>query len=1136
MEELVIFSCKYVGELSERSSKKKQFDIAKKVLREDFKDGAVFVFYDGIGKFRFSFIRKHYGKEKKKYTNWKRYTYFIDPNNTNKTFKQRVGACPFSSLDEILDAFSVEPLNKEFYQGIVRQFYSLVGGEVGAGRNKEKLSAHLVLPGGVTDRNIVRQFGVRLVGRIIFCWFLKHKSSKQGVPLIPDDWLSSKNIGKDYYHGKLEKLFFEILNKKHDDRAKMLPDDHEVIPFLNGGLFEPQRGKHKDYYDSQPNYALKISDVWFIQLFEVLEQYNFTIDENSVNDAEVSIDPEMLGRIFENLLAEIDPNLKGSEKTSVRRATGSYYTPREIVDYMVEEALVKYLHNETDLDQNRLHSLFIDAEDEERSFSPSESESLITAFDQVKILDPAAGSGAFPMGALHKIVTALEKLDPGAKRWKEKQLEAISNAAIKAEMNSLLARSNAEYARKLGVLQKCIYGADIQPIAAEISKLRSFLSLIVDEDIDDNRENRGIIALPNLEFKFVTANTLIGLSNTGELETKKVSDLMPQLQRIRLDYLQSHGDEKAELKKDFKHLQDTIFKDQMKINPDMESRPMQLASWNPFRNEETNWFDPEWMFGVKQFDIVLGNPPYGGKKISNNLKEILGLGSKDPYGAFIAKYLRKSEDKTPLKHLGILAFIISDTFMTIKSHRELRNFILENRIHSMIGVHPDTFNATVNTVISIFERQENKSNDQWNVLMANFSNIPATENHEKFIDLLRAITDYKHPDYNGEFLVKDDRYYMKGSDWSLEVNSEFAIYQYPQNLVSKNHNKPIFFASPKLYGLMNDRSSQKIAMHLGNKNSIRGRSILLNNKVVKGAKFKEIADVKRGIDTGKNDDYLYQVPDARGNYRSIDELKHKVFTRKELMNICANEQQRKNIIKKGFNPHAGKYIIPFDKGGQSNSQKGWMPNYYVPSEYFLDWSEKSVKSLYERATFSTAKANLRNPDYWFREGISFSARGVYSPTFRLNSVSVFDSNGSSVYLKGSKVEPILGLLTSKIFKYLLKNYCGHTSATEVDELKNFFVNFKWNDDIKYLVKSIIKKQEEDLNYDYASNEQLQIEYISYQSYGLSWQDVVVVENWHERRYPKLVNAQKSNLAKLGKPTDYIEIYKSFIDKYGDLAG
>ena len=194
------------------------------------------------------------------------------------------------------------------------------------------------------------------------------------------------------------------------------------------------------------------------RVFENLEQYNFTIDENSVVDIEVSVDPEMLGRIFENLLAEIDPD---SGETA-RKATGSFYTPREIVDYMATESLVLYLHNQTQIDKEVLKPIF--KIDSEVSFSKSDSEKILDALDRLKVLEPACGSGAFPMGVLQKIVMALQKLDPDAKWWKARQISRIENAVLRKQLKEKLEQTTVEYARKIGVIQNSLFGVDIQPL------------------------------------------------------------------------------------------------------------------------------------------------------------------------------------------------------------------------------------------------------------------------------------------------------------------------------------------------------------------------------------------------------------------------------------------------------------------------------------------------------------------------------------------------------------------------------------------------------------------------------------------------------------------------------------------------
>jgi adenine-specific DNA-methyltransferase len=641
--DLLVFACKFNGELSERSSKKKQFQIAKKVRQEDNKDASVFIFYDDKGCFRFSFIRKNYGeKGDKKLTNWKRFTYFIDPKATNKTFRDRFAKKNFTSLDEIQEAFSVEKLNKKFYEEIATAFYSLIGGKVSINKKEVSFNSCLQLPSTpVENRKVYQEFAVRLIGRTIFCWFLKNKKSDSGIPLIPEEWLSSTMVASvnndqhNYYHSILEKLFFLVLNKKHEDRKPyVLPNNHEFVPFLNGGLFEAQ---DDDFFpkDSKgihsQNFALNIPNQWFSHFFETLEQYNFTIDENSINDFEVSIDPEMLGTIFENLLAEIDPD---TEK-SARKSTGSFYTPREIVDYMVEQSLLQYIKTKTNIEESDLEFLLKDDSTDLTTFqklsnlTEKQKIQILEALSDVKILDPACGSGAFPMGVLHKIIGLLKKLDKNAVWWKAKQIEKAAKVLDSKYLNDFkekIENSNSDYARKLGVIQHSIYGVDIQPIAAEISKLRGFLSLIIDENIDDNHPdgNRGIEPLPNLEFKFVTANTLIGLDEGKKdgmmaFDFGETTDLQNQLQQLRNTYLQARPLEKEKLKQQFEKLQTQIYKNELKAGG-QNKRAQQLAAWKPFSNDSSTWFDPEWMFGVEKFDVVIGNPPY--KVVNSSEKKV----------------------------------------------------------------------------------------------------------------------------------------------------------------------------------------------------------------------------------------------------------------------------------------------------------------------------------------------------------------------------------------------------------------------------------------------------------------------------------------------------------------------------------
>lgn len=363
--------------------------------------------------------------------------------------------------------------------------------------------------------------------------------------------------------------------------------------------------------------------------------------ESSTIDIEISVDPEMLGRIFENLLAEINPETG----ETARKSTGSYYTPRPIVEYMVDESLKQYLKTQTPPSLYPSHqgreissslagklssnipsptvgegkgegeslddklSRLLSYGDYEVDLTETEKDAIIDALDKVKIIDPACGSGAFPMGILHKMLLILQKIDPESKKWLSKKLPRIDNKLLRHEVEAELKKKNWDYIHKLGIIQYSIYGVDIQPIAVEISKLRFFLSLIVDERVDDTKPNRGIVPLPNLEFKFVAANSLIGLPKAEGGLAESHSDI-EKLRELREAYFTAYGDEKRRIEKEFKETQGRMFLHALNWQA-TRSQTYKLSEWNPFEDTAASWFDAEWMFGVTDgYDITIGNPPY----------------------------------------------------------------------------------------------------------------------------------------------------------------------------------------------------------------------------------------------------------------------------------------------------------------------------------------------------------------------------------------------------------------------------------------------------------------------------------------------------------------------------------------------
>ena len=562
-EEMIICAFEVTQPLTERSGKKAQYEKAKKILKETQSDSGILIFYDQNGNFRFSLIYANYLGTKRDWSNFRRFTYFVCKEFTNKTFLQRIGKGDFSTLEKIKDAFSVEKVTKQFYKDISYwYFWAIQNTEFPKDAKKEK-----------NGRNIAI---IRLITRLIFIWFMRERKL---IPKNLFDHQKIKKILKDispdkttYYKAILQNLFFATLNTKERKYRFQISGwknsnymVHSVyrykdyfsnssealilfkeIPFLNGGLFDcldrsskqnNNQGEVRIDGFSDKEVGLKFPNFLFFSeetnadlnkdfgtkyknykvqgLINILSAYNFTIDENDPNDQEVALDPELLGKVFENLLASFNPETS----STARKATGSYYTPREIVDYMVMQSLKEYFKTHLkDIEEleKKLDELFA-ADNENNPFDEEETKNIVMLIDALRIVDPAVGSGAFPMGILNKLVFILAKLDPENYLWKQTQINALEQSipdpVIKRKLTEQIEKhfkdKNPDYGRKLHLIQKCIYGVDIQQTAVEIAKLRFFISLLVDEKIDKSKDNWGIEPLPNLDFKIMQGNSLI---------------------------------------------------------------------------------------------------------------------------------------------------------------------------------------------------------------------------------------------------------------------------------------------------------------------------------------------------------------------------------------------------------------------------------------------------------------------------------------------------------------------------------------------------------------------------------------------------------------------------------------------------
>lgn len=567
----------------------------------------------------------------------------------------------FSSTREFLhetiwDSFKLQSVNSKFYNGVADAFTELYDQLVRSGKPESD----------------AKSFSSRLLGRLIFIWFIR----KMNLISSEFNYFDSTGLNQStYYTEKLERLFFRTLNSPVESRNKE-PDGSLDIqsPYLNGGLFSPRS-------DDWIGETLEFPEGFFTRLYSHFNDFNFTTDESTPEYEQVAIDPEMLGRVFESLLAS------QIEETGeqARKAKGTFYTPREIVSYMCTESLREFLKNKFANDpriENSLETL-IDTSDQEwvqassnkLAEIPKDIRSNITqALGELKTLDPACGSGAFPLGMLNLLTKLHLRLDP--------RLDA--------------------YKLKMSILRENIFGSDIEPMAVEISRLRSWLSLIVEE-----KNKTKVDPLPNLEFNFVCANSLARLQVADLFTDTKIQK---DLDELRKSYF---SETNPSIKR---KIQETYL---LKSKPDLiDARSNQLKTFNPFGEDSVaEFFDPEVMFGIVDgFDLVLGNPPYVDyRKISDSTKDAVKKYFVGKHSKMINLYLYFFE--MGLDHLkvnGTLAYISPQQYLIYENTKGLRDLIRQFSLISLSDfARVRVFDASTYTFVSIISKSSSSKNAKY---------------------------------------------------------------------------------------------------------------------------------------------------------------------------------------------------------------------------------------------------------------------------------------------------------------------------------------------------------------------------------------------------------------------------------------
>ena len=664
------------------------------------------------------------------------------------------------------DALDAEELNRRFYQELFKWYERAIREcefpDDGAGE-------------GSRERQVIR-----LITRLLFIWFLKEKG------LVPDYIFTEAFAAgavkhhapeaTDYYRAVLQNLFFATLNteigkrafstgkrRTHRDFTKyryraLLTDPDgfliklKTVPFVNGGLFDclddfegiNEGGRRIDAFtDNIKNQgqALHVPASILLDqrdgLFSLFRRFKFTVEENTPLDQEVALDPELLGRVFENLLAAYNPETRNT----VRKATGSYYTPRRIVDYMVDEALVAVLTERVDTADGdaqylneRLRYLldYEDAfDDAAELFGPDEIAAIVRAIANLRVLDPAVGSGAFPMGVLHKLTLALRRLDPKNVHWERFQKELAGERATAAfESRSQKTRDtelieishtfetyrDSDFGRKLYLIQNSIFGVDLQSVACQIARLRFFISLTVEQQPTDSpASNFGIRPLPNLETRIVAANALIGVGAQAQmvLGEQTIQAHMDALARVREMHFNARTrTDKLDLREQDATIRTSLAQALEKSGWGHDAA-QNVAGWDPYSQSGTaDWFAPQWMFGVGEFDVVIGNPPYVRADFQDQRHKDTRIAVRDSgeYETLWEKwdlFLPFMERSFKLlRRGGVTSFIVSDAFGHAKYALKAREWFLRNARVLRVDFYSRIrlFDAAVRNISYVFQR------------------------------------------------------------------------------------------------------------------------------------------------------------------------------------------------------------------------------------------------------------------------------------------------------------------------------------------------------------------------------------------------------------------------------------------------
>lgn len=1028
----------------------------------DEKDAALVAFIaPGEDDWRFSLVKMDYKYEqtvsgkiriKEEFTPSRRWSFLVGKNEKSHTAQSRFMPIiendeGVPTLEDLEEAFNIETVTKEFfekYRDIFIKLKSTLDKIVSENINiKEEFNKK--------DINTV-DFAKKLLGQIVFVYFLQ-KKGWLGVRKNANWGSGPKNFLREMFEKKycnyenffddiLEPLFYEAFrtDRSHDDHY--YSRFNCKIPFLNGGLFDPINN-----YD-WVNVDILLPNELFSNknktqegdigdgILDVFDRYNFTVKEDEPLDKEVAVDPELLGKAYEKFNAIRPDNFeeyvkilnsgkKGNEN-KFNKEYGVYYTPREIVHYMCQQSLTSYLKEElkNKVEEKNIEKFVFYGE----TFTENETNILgintsqeITPYQlprdiienaklideklvNIKICDPAVGSGAFLVGMMNEII----------------RLRSALNPLIKSN-------NRTPYIFKRECIENSLYGVDIDAGACEIAKLRLWLSLVVDED-----DIKQIKPLPNLDYKIVQGNSLLSYPYKPPWAS--------EIEKLKKEYIEeTNPTKKQELKNKIDN----------KINSYLGNSEKSLG----YKVD----FDFKIVFSeVDGFDIVIANPPYVSTKgveedFKKKLQIVYGF-SDDLYSHFYFKGLEICKDN------GILCYISSKTFWTIQTKKNLRDKLLENRIIELFDT-ASPFDAMVDTCITIVKKE--KSPDNYTIIVKD-----GKENLTKPDVYYVSVDTFRNAPHNVFFIPTPfnmkiyEKYARRAKEliekWWDKISSSKNIEKYKKELYK--YRKSLKPGDITLLGLITEGgqglATSNNGKYVGVLDGTKYAETIKKSRpeklweAISSYKIKELNHIKSKEDAKK---FLESLSEKEIR-KLFDKLKEKygrdIFGQGYLYRIISPDEiadvENLSEDEKLYGIKGDKTFVPYDKGDKEGNR------WYAPTPYYIDWNKENVKFLRKNSgKKGKGMPVVRNSQFYFREGFCWSDIGMDNIKCRIKGKSVHDVKSMSLSLFDEKLTKyIVAILNSSFASYYQFNFINNTVSIQINDIRQLPVIIPTQDQLK----------------------------------------------------------------------------------------